>query len=244
MNNRLTLCACLLLALFASQSQARGIEVATEDSSYAYLRNGRLEGPGTHVVEQTLKHAGFNDYRILLYPWARAYEKALREPNVLIFPIIRTTVREPLFKWVGQFSEAKTLLYRLREQRQITAPSLEDAKRYSIGVVRDDSRQLYLQEKGFTRLVVSATNRDNFQKLLNHQVQLVPLAEREIRLLCDEARVDFARFEAVGVLDDLTADIYMAFSLDTPDEVVARVRAALEQLKTSGEIARLIQEDL
>jgi polar amino acid transport system substrate-binding protein len=243
MNHRLKFCVGLLLALIAVQSHAQSIVVVTEDSSYAYLRGGRLEGPGTQVVERILKKAAFDDYRIQLYPWARAYERALREPNILIYPIIRTAAREPLFKWVGEIGQTKTRLYRLREQRDIAPDSLADAQRYSIGVVRDDSRQLYLQTQGFARLVVSTTNRDSFQKLLNHQVQLLPMSEREARLLSDEAKVDFALLEAVGTLDQMPADIYMAFSLDTPDEIVARARTAFEQLKASGELDRLIENN-
>lgn len=242
MNHRLMFCSCLLLILVAVQSHAQGINVVTEDSFYAYLRDGRLTGPGTRVVEQTLKRAVFDDYHIVLYPWARAYEKAQREPNVLIYPMLRTTERESLFKWVGEIAQAQISLYRLRERSDVTAYSLQDAKRYSIGVVRDDTRQRYLQDKGFTRLVVSATNRDSFQKLLNHQVQLLPMSERELRLLSAEAQVDFARLEAVGTLDELTAGVYIAFSLDTPDELVNRVREAFEQLKASGEVARIMQE--
>lgn len=242
MNYRLTFCAGLLLALIALQSHADGVVVVAEDSSYAYLRGGRLSGPGTQIVERTLKDAVLDDYRIQLYPWARAYEKALREPNVLIFPIIRTSAREPLFKWVGEIAQAKTRLYRLHEHRDIRPSDLSDAKRYSVGVVRDDSRQLYLQAQGFARLVVSTTNRDSFQKLLNHQIQLLPMSEREARSLSDEAQVDFSRLEAVGTLDELPASIYMAFSQDTPDEIVARARTAFERLKASGEIDRLMRE--
>ncbi|MEG5266913.1 ABC transporter substrate-binding protein [Pseudomonas sp. JDS28PS106] len=242
MNLRLKLSLCLVLALLALHSRADSIIVVTEDSSYAYLRGGRVAGPGTQVVERVLKKAVFDDYRIQLYPWARAYEKALREPNVLIYPMIRTSARESLFKWVGEIGQAQTRLYRLREERDITPSSLIDARRFSVGVVRDDSRQLYLQAQGFARLVVSTTNRDSFQKLLNHQVQLLPMSEREARLLSDEARVDFTRLEAVGTLDQLPASIYMAFSLDTPDDVVTRARAAFEQLKVSGEIDRLLTD--
>lgn len=242
MNLRLKVCLCVLLALVALHSRAQGIVVVTEDSSYAYLRGGRVAGPGTQVVERVLKKAVFDDYHIQLYPWARAYERALREPNVLIYPIIRTSAREPLFKWVGEIGQAQTRLYRLREAREIAPSSLVDARRFSVGVVRDDSRQLFLQAQGFARLVVSTTNRDSFQKLLNHQVQLLPMSEREARVLSDEAQVDFARLEAVGTLDQLPVSIYMAFSLDTPDEIVTRARAAFERLKTSGEIDRLLTD--
>lgn len=233
----------LLLIVIAMKSHAQGINVVTDDSSYAYLRDGKLAGPGTRVVEQTLKEAVFADYRFLLYPWARAYEKALREANVLIYPMVRTPAREPLFKWVGEMTHITTQFYRLREGPQFAVRTLEDAKQYSIGVVRDDSRQVYLQEQGFIRLVVSANNRDNFQKLINHQVQLLPMHETDARRISHEAQVDFERLEAVGTLDGLPASVYMAFSLSTPDDIVSRARAAFEQLKASGEIDRLMEPD-
>ncbi|RRV03749.1 ABC transporter substrate-binding protein [Pseudomonas sp. v388] len=243
MNKRLVPGTCLLLIMLALPGHASEIEVVTEDSSYAYLSGGKLAGPGTHVVEQTLKHAAVNDYRILLYPWARAYEKALREPNVLIFPILRTTARESQFKWVGEIAQAQTMLYKLREQTDLTLESISDARRYIIGVVRDDSRQAYLEGRGFKRLVVSTTNRDSFQKLLHHQVELLPMTEREVRLLSEQAQVDVGRLEAVAALGDVKAGIYMAFSLETPDEMVNLVRTAFEQLKASGEIERLMHEE-
>jgi polar amino acid transport system substrate-binding protein len=242
MKYRHTLYACLLLTMITLQSRAEGIVVVTEDSSYAYLRDGMLTGPGTQVVERVLATAVLDDYRIQLYPWARAYEMALHEPNVLIYPIIRNAERDPFFKWVGEITQANTWLYRLREQSDINPHSLDEARPYSVGVARGDIRHLYLQGKGFKRLVVSTTKRDSFQKLLKHQIQLLPMSEREARLLSSEAQVDFALLEAVGTMDDIPASIYIAFSLDTPDDIVARARAAFEQLKASGEVDRLMKE--
>ena len=243
MTNHLSLGVCLLLAAFAFQVQARDLQVVTSVSTYGYLRDGQLTGPGTRVVENTLEKASLDHYQMRVYPWARAYEKALHEPNVLIYPIIRTTAREPLFKWVGEIVQAQNLFYRLRGPGTVKASRLQDAKHYRIGVVRNDSRQAYLQDQGFTRLVVSSTSHESFQKLLNHQVQLLPMSEREIRLLSEEAGVDFSRFEAVATLDEIPVGIYIAFSLDTPDEVVAQARVAFDQLKASGEIERLMRQD-
>ena len=42
-------------------------------------------------MEKTLQAAQLRDYQIRLYPWARAYDMALKEPNVLIFLIARTS---------------------------------------------------------------------------------------------------------------------------------------------------------
>lgn len=242
MHYRLMLCSCLFLATISLQSQAETVEVVTEDSLYAFVRENKVAGPGTRIAEQTLKSAGLDDFSVSLYPWARAYDKALHEPNVLIFPLDRTPARETLFKWVGEIQRVASRLYKLRERNDIAVNSLEEAKQYSIGVVRNDAKQIYLQDRGFTRLVISANNHDNFQKLLNRQVQLVPMPENTARLLSNDAQMDFASLEEVYILNEQPHRVYLAFSLSTPDEVVASAQRAFEQLKASGEVARMMDE--
>lgn len=133
-------------------------------------------------------------------------------------------------------------LYKMRDSEGIAVNNLEDAKQYSIGVVRNDAKQIYLQQRGFTRLVISANNHDNFQKLLNHQIQLLPLPENTARLMSKDAQVDFTSLEEVYTLDEQPHKVHLAFSLSTPDEVVAKAQRAFEQLKASGEVARIMNE--
>ncbi|SCW67084.1 MULTISPECIES: ABC transporter substrate-binding protein [unclassified Pseudomonas] len=242
MHIRQTLCSCLLLASISLAGHADTIEVVTEDSLYAYQRDDRVVGPGIRIAEETLRSAQLTDYSLSLYPWARAYEKALHEPNVLIFPLDRTPARETLFKWVGEIHRVASRLYKLRDNRDITVSSLEQAKQYSIGVVRNDAKQIYLQQRGFTRLVISANNHDNFQKLLNRQIQLLPMPENTARLMSKDAQVDFASLEEVYILDEQPHRVHLAFSLSTPDEVVAKAQRAFEELKASGEVARIMSE--
>ncbi|AEV62531.1 substrate-binding periplasmic protein [Pseudomonas ogarae] len=242
MHYRLILCSYLLLTSISLQSHAEAIEVVTEDSLYAYQRDDKVIGPGIRIAEETLKSAQLTDYSLSLYPWARAYEKALHEPNVLIFPLDRTPAREQLFKWVGEIHRVASRLYKLRDNKDITVNNLEEAKQYSIGVVRNDAKQIYLQQRGFTRLVISANNHDNFQKLLNRQIQLLPMPENTARLMSKDAQVDFTSLEEVYTLDEQPHRVHLAFSLSTPDEVVAKAQRAFEQLKASGEVARIMNE--
>jgi polar amino acid transport system substrate-binding protein len=220
--------------------QAQGIKAVTEDTSYTYLQDGKVAGPATQVVEATLKGAGLNDYRLGLYPWARAYDMAMGEPNVLIYLIARTPEREDLFKWVGEFMRIDYHFYRLQARQDVTLRDLQDAKRYKLGVVRNDVRHQFLQAQGFTKMVVSANARESFRKLLNQQVELVPLAERDALLLCEDAGIDAAGLQKVLTLDAMSTGIYMAYSKSTPDATVARTRAAFEKLKAEGTVNRLM----
>ncbi|MHA6495304.1 substrate-binding periplasmic protein [Pseudomonas borbori] len=240
MNFRQSLCVALLL-LASTGSLAETIKVVTEDTSYSYLENGKVAGPASAVVEATLQRAGLSDYRMILYPWARAYDMALQEPNVLIYLIARTPARERLFKWVGEIERIEYHLYKLREHEDIQVQGLADARRYSVGVVRDDVRHHYLEKQGFNKVVVAAQNRDIFRMLLNQQVQLIPMPERDAQTLSEDAKIDFASLEKVHTLDALTTGLYMAYSPTTEEELVTQTRTAFDSIKAEGMVKRLMQ---
>jgi polar amino acid transport system substrate-binding protein len=221
---------------------AASIETVTEESSYSYVEDGKVGGAAGRVVEAVLKQAGLEDYHMGIYPWARAYDRAMREPNVIIYPILRSQDRESLFKWVGHLDWTRPILYKLRATPKLPIAVLQDAVAYRVGVLRDDYREKYLHDQGFTRLVVSANNVDNFNRLLNGQVQLVPMPERDARKLCADAHIPFETLEKAYAMDDLSREIYIAFSHDTADDVVNRVRVAYEQLQRAGVVQRLLQD--
>ncbi len=230
-------CAALAPAAYGET----GIRVVTETSSYAYQRGDRVEGPATEVVEKTLLAAGQTDYQVRLYPWARAYDMALNEPDVLIYLLARTPAREQQFKWAGEIKKIQYHLFRLRERSHINVKSLADAKNYTVGVVRDDVRQQFLQGKGFTRLAVSAQWIDSFNKLIQQQVDLVPLADDGANLLCAEAHFDCTRLEKVWTLDEISTGLYMAYSMATADSTVQKTRAAFDRLKADGTVRRIME---
>lgn len=229
----------VLCLLFATQALAAPIQVVTEETSYSFLKDGKVSGVASEIAEQMLQMAGLNNYHLAMYPWARAYDIALLQANVLIFPIVRTPSREWQFKWIGEFTRITLKFYKLREERDIVVNQLDDARQYTVGVIRDDVRQEYLEAHDFKRMVVSANNAENFRKLLNHQVQLIALPEREARQQCDSANIPYSDLEGVYSLDELSSGLYYAYSISTSDEVVARTRAAFARIKAAGGLDRV-----
>jgi len=235
---------CLILSsvLVAGGVQAQAIRAVTETTPYTFQKGDRVEGSATEVVEKTLQAAGLTDYQVKLYPWARAYDMALKEPGVLIFLIARTAAREQQFKWAGEIMKIQYHLYRLRERSDIAVKTLADARNYTIGVMRDDVRQQYLQSRGFQRLAVSAQWIDNFNKLIKRQVDLVPLTQDDASSLCAEAHFDCAGLERVLTLDEASTGLYMAYSASTADSTVQRTRAAFDKLKADGTVRRIMEK--
>jgi polar amino acid transport system substrate-binding protein len=134
------------------------------------------------------------------------------------------------------------MFYKLRERQDVVVKDLQDAKNYTVGVVRDDSRQEYLEGKGFNRMVVSANNLDNLRKLISGQVALVPLPEREAREQCEDLHVAFEDLESVYTIDELSKGLYVALSLKTPEDTVKRITAAFAQLKDDGTLAKVMAQ--
>lgn len=229
------------LGLLGAVAHAGQVRAVTEETAYSYLQDGKVSGPATEVVDATLKRAGLDDYLIGMYPWARAYDMALQEPDVLVYLIARTSEREELFRWVGEILRIDYHFYKLRERDDIQVPDLEAAKDFRVGVLRDDVRHQYLEANGFGKIVVTAQNSDNFKRLLNGQVDLVPMPEQDMLTLCDEAGIDPARVERVFTPTTSTR-LYMAYSRQTDNDTVLRTQAAFARLVEEGVVARIMAE--
>ena len=234
------LAAAFGLALGGAATQAQNLTVVTESTPLSYLQEGRVVGRATEVVETTLKRAAITDYRIDLYPWARAQDIALREPYVLIYPIARTPEREERFRWVGEIKRIQYYLFALTDGPEQRIAQLDDARGRTIGVVRDDVRHQYLQRRGFTRLAVSSQPMENLRKLLYRQVDLIVLTESEARTLCAEARGECPGLVRGLPLDELRYGLYMAYSLATPEAMATRTAAAFESMRADGSLARIM----
>jgi polar amino acid transport system substrate-binding protein len=231
----------LMAMLSVTECDAQTIQAVTEISPATYLKVGKVAGPYTEIVELTLKNAGLTDYYVNLYPWARSYDMALNTPNILIFGISRTPARERLFKWVGELRKLEFQLYKLKQRKDIVIGTLAKAKTYVIGVIREDIRQQYFQQQGFTKLVISAHMLENFNQLVNRQVDLIALNTfDDANTLCQATGFDCSNLEKVLFLKDLSSSVYVAYSKSTPDAIVERTRTAFEKVKSDGDLKRIL----
>lgn len=237
------LAVCLAAAMLQAAVAAPPIRVVTEEyPPYNYAKDGDVRGVSTAVVRAVLAEAGI-EAPIQLMPWARAYDLALHTENVLIYSITRTPAREDLFKWVGQVAPSEWFLYALRG-REIPLKTLDDAKAYRIATVYQDVGEQFLLERGFDpKLNLQSSNRyaHNYEKLKLGRVDLWIANGVVAAYLVREAGDDPAQqLKAELKLHELGGDgLYMAFSHNTPDALVARVRRAFETLRRDGRLARL-----
>ena len=237
----LTLALSLLALLFGDQTACAhgGLTVVTEElPPYNMTLDGKLTGMSTEVVQAVLKEAG-ETAPIQSMPWARAYDIALNSEKVLIYSIARTAQRETLFKWVGVIAPTRWYLFSL-PGTQFNLKSLEDARQYQIATVKDDVGEQYLIDKGFAigrNLQSSNKYEHNYAKLKAGRVDLWISNELNAHYLVRKGSGN-PHENAVPQLslDDLGGanGLCMAFSRNTPDEVVERFRHALARVRADG----------
>lgn len=244
MNSRSLRCLCTALPLlaflcFAAVANAAAITVVTEElPPYNMTVDGKMTGMATEIVEAVLAEAG-EEARIQSAPWARAYDVALNSENVLIYSIARTPQREALFKWVGIVAPMRWFLFSL-PGTEFNLKSLEDARQYQIATVKEDVGEQYLVDKGFVigrNLQSSNKYGHNYEKLKAGRVDLWISNELNAHYLVrqgsgnpDESAVAQLSLDDLGGADGL----YMAFSRNTPDEVVERFRKAHARVHDKG----------
>ena len=201
-----------------------------------YVENGVLVGPSVEIVEEIKKRVKTKE-PIQVYPWARAYKRALAEKNVILFGMTYTEARKDKFKWVGPLATKRDILV-AKKSSQIRIRSLEDAKNVKrIGTLRDDTRERLLKSKGFTNLESVSDEQLNAKKLALGRIDLWAYKIPGMRTVCDLAGVDYTAFEEVYHLREI--DLMIAFSLKTSDSIVRQWKDAFDQMRRDGTIATI-----
>ncbi|AHL34471.1 amino acid ABC transporter substrate-binding protein [Pseudomonas brassicacearum] len=238
--SRLFMCG-LLMFLAASGSAAEApLRIVTEElPPYNMTQDGRVTGMSTEVVQAVLKEIGV-EASIQSMPWARAYELALNESNVLIYSIVRTPERESLFQWVGSIGgPTKWFMYSLAD-RPIKLNSLADAHGHQIATVNQDVGEQYLVSKGFRigeELQSSTKYEHNYRKLKVDHVELWISNELNALYLTRQNGDDPAKVLIQSLpLPELSSNggLNMAFSRKTPIQTVEKFRAGLETIRRNG----------
>lgn len=208
----------------------------TEFPPYNYVdKNGELVGISTDTVKAVLNELGINGV-FINKPWARIYAEAQNSPNSLIYSITRTKEREELFKWVTIIAPS-TYSILAKKDRSIVIESLEDLKKYRIVTTNDAAEEQYLEMLNIPYIYSNSgfsAHIQNITVLLTDRVDLWASATLPAKYYLSERGL-LDQVEVVYNLNELsTGGIYMAFSLETPDELVNMFREGFKRVEEKG----------
>ena len=172
-------------------------------------------------------------------PFKRALLLVQTEPSHALFNVNRTEKRENNMKWVGPLQRSTTYLY-----ENIDAPTgvknLEDAKNVeSICVLRGNLHHRYFEREGFTNIYPANSYASCVNMLSLKRVSMTPISNLS-SLVLQRNNPEAEVLKRTDII--LTkAEGYLAFSNQTPDDVISQWQAVLDKLKATGRYDELVE---
>ncbi len=206
-------------------SAAPFIQLVTENyPPWNYPKDGEIVGTSVELVKKIMVDLQI-DYHIAIYPWKRAYNLALTEPSTCVFTTAKTKLRTPLFQWVEPLAIDRSVLVAPLEST-LSIRSIEDAKKYRIGLQSGFAEQSLLIEMGFSQnLLIPYTHFDQLLQLLyKKRVPFVAMGEPRLT----DLQVQGHRLKSVLVLKEIA--LGLACNLQMDEALVSKMQQSLNKI--------------
>lgn len=216
-----------LLGLFSlGSASAATVNLFTEEyAPFSYREGDTFKGASTEQVEMVMRAAGV-DYKIEIMPWTRAYTAAQSTPMTCVFSTAHNAERDALFKWVEPLLVDDNFLV-AKAGSGISATSLEEAKKYTVGTHRGDYTQTLLKTMGFTRIDVATDFAATLRKLLSGRIDMMPISGLYLeKMKADQPLVRIALLSSVS--------LGIACEKNFPDDLRQKMQDALNKLIADG----------
>lgn len=202
------------------------------------LINNQVAGKSTELVRAIFAKANLNA-NIELYPWARAYNMALKKPNTFIYSIAKTPEREHHFHWIGEVASYEMGFVKLSSRNDINITSNEQAKQYKIAVQRHDLAAQRLTERGYTVVYTSDINK-SYQLLVSGKVDLIIDDKNYIAAMAEQLALHEARFSFTHAIDFLTMKGYLAANINTEQRYIDTLKTAYNEVMMTSKYDAVI----
>lgn len=203
-----------------------------EWAPFNYQEEGNVTGISVELLEAVFQNIGVNRSRadVRIVPLAEGFQAAQNNTSTVLFSIVRTPEREPLYKWAGPFTRASFVLY-APINSNITISSPEDLDQYRIGAVQASVENDLLTSQGVnaSQIVNGQTPEDLLWMLEKGQIDLWATGDLAGRHQMLQTAADPNAYEIVYALSE--NDFYYIFSRDVPDTLVSAFENALETVR-------------
>ena len=226
----------LLWGLLLSHSVlAQRITVLTEDlPPYQYKDElGDATGYAVALMDAVLKQAKINS-KIRIVPWARGYNQALNQKNVVLFSMVRTPEREPLFKWIGEVDQLHYYLYKLSSRKELSVSSVEEARNYRIGVTKVSFEHDTLLNLGFSRLTTGVKYAQLLDMLAANRFDFLFASQGPLEEVLKETKHDESSVETDFHFKQIDQKLYIALSKKSDEALAKKLRSAYQTVVAKG----------
>lgn len=195
-------------------------------------------GPGQGLVHEAVVEMARRlgtSVAIEYMDWDGAQKLALSRPNIGILSITRTSEREEHYQWCCRIVTDDLILV---GGQGVDVSSLEKVKDRPIGVLFHSGAEALVRSLGFARVQASREEWLNATKMKERRIDawlaprlMVIHAYKEIG--ADASTLNFGQIVR-------PSEIYLAFSVGTPEAEVRRWSDALRQIQDDGTLDRVL----
>lgn len=239
MRHAITNSSLLFSVLFMAVPAAHALTFLTEENPpFNYTEGGKVVGLSTEIVSELAKRNGVVP-EIKSLPWEKAYVATQADKETCLYSTVRLDNRERLFHWIGPIATNRWVLIGKRDFAG-SVKTVEDAKRYRVGVVAKDAKVEFLMSKGVTDLrEVSDDSMNPPRLVLNrddpNRIDLWATGAYGARRTAERAKVKDLKL----VLGLREFPLYLACSRNTSAQTVQALRAAFERAGKDGTLKRI-----
>ncbi len=194
-----------------------------------YLKNGKPEGMAVDVIEAIAEELEIPAPDIKIQLWSETYETALSEPNVIIFSITRTPQREDKFYWLSPSVMRFEEFFYEKRGSEIQINSMDDAKKYTIGVTEGYYSYDNLKALDFKNLKVYKTQEGAVYALMNGEIDLIDCAEFRAEFLAK--KLGYSISDILPVFKVADRRLYIAISKGTSQKAVKEWKKAFKEIR-------------
>src|SRR5262249_51321705 len=164
-------------------------------------------------------------------------------PNTMLFTTARTAEREELFRWIGPIAQRRVYLFKLKSRTDIRVQSLDDVRRYVVGVIRNQASEQFLLAHGFVKdknLDYTLRGENQLRKLEAGHIDFITGTEVSTAYYARSNGLDPSLLERSLLLSDEGA-YYLAVSRATDEALYRRLERGFDACRRDGVLERLMR---
>lgn len=218
--------------------------VASSHKMLQYIEHGQLKGPSAKIFQMLMKKTAI-ETKVEFYPWARAYNNVLTQPNTLILSITRTKERENYFIWLIKVNESKRAFISLKSNPGSIVNNIDQARNKLIGVTRRSYSHTSLIENGFTEgknLYIVSTIDDAINLLKKGKVDLIYTDPEVMNNHYNDIGKNSEELVNITMLPGAQRDIFIAINKQSNKQLLDKLQRASKAVSQSPRYTEIINQ--
>lgn len=231
----------LIFLAVNTPSFATEMKILTENyPPFNYEKDGEIKGAITSIVKHLMKDIGWNQ-DIQLLSWNKAYNLIENNSGYILYSMALNEKRKNKFKWVGPLLFIDGYYYQKQNSNKKWTTK-EDIKQNALVGVRENSnthKSLLIER--YQHIVPLESPEAYYRGLYYGRIDIIISSPWNIPFRVKSFDLPSDAFERTQVPAG-QGELYIAFSKNTPDEVVQLWQRKLDALKATPQYQKIFDD--